>query len=86
MYQSPTTWFTEMPDAPHDNMLIGDEVRCQLKLARIVNAASKQQKHDQNARTEILFDDHDNVRSIRIITRHTEDDNKISDEYWRFSG
>ncbi|KAG2225784.1 hypothetical protein INT45_011452 [Circinella minor] len=86
MYQSPTTWFTEMPDAPHDDMLIGDEVRCQLKLARIVNAASKQQKHDQNARTEILFDDHDNVRSIRIITRHTEDDNKISDEYWRFSG
>lgn len=75
-----------MPDPPHDDTLIGDEVRCQLKLARIVNAASKQPKHDQNARTEILFDDNDNVRSIRIITRHTEDDNKISDEYWRFSG
>ncbi|KAI9266481.1 hypothetical protein BDA99DRAFT_23023 [Phascolomyces articulosus] len=86
MYRPPTAWFTEMPDAPHDDTLIGDEARCQLKLARIVQAASKQQKHDQNARTEILFDDHDNVRSIRIITRHTDDNNKITDEYWRFSG
>ncbi|KAI9488033.1 hypothetical protein BDB00DRAFT_877878 [Zychaea mexicana] len=85
-YRPPTAWFTETPDAPHDDALIGDEVRCQLKLARIVSAASKQQRLEQNARTEILFDDHDNVRSIRIITRHAYDNNKISDEYWRFSG
>ncbi|KAI8141113.1 kinase-like domain-containing protein [Fennellomyces sp. T-0311] len=83
-YRPPTTWFTETPDEPHDDALVGDEVRCQLKFARVVHAACKQQQHDQNARTEILFDDYDNVRSIRIITRQTDD--KVNDEYWRFSG